>query len=307
MKKNKKTNKKANKKTIGLVLLIIGIIGFFGAFGDNGFSVDTALGSTLFIAIGIFLFAYKKKTKINNQPDNRTATKTSHQEPKTEVIPDGEKDYNLIPNYANGQFLVYEYEENICFIKEDNIDEKFGYVIGNGGKQLLFEFEPENQYDCMAIAIYLNDKKLGYVYSGRIQEMMHDYYHKGWEICAHINKYSTENKTATYKVGFFKPMECFKSKQFSLVKTTKKISEYSNRADNLYWCKEGDVLTIECEGIEEEKYVVYADGCREIGELPSSANNFIEVYNPQRIMGILNSCEEDENGKLNAIITVYLI
>lgn len=301
-----KRNKKINKKNVGLVLLIVGIIGFIGAFTDTGFSADTALGSVFFIAIGIALLAYKKK------PRNTITTTTPqppapHQEPQKEVIPDGEKDYNLIPDYANGQFLVYEYEESICFIKDDNPEEKFGHVIGKGGKQITFEFEPENQYDCMAIAIYLDDKKLGYVYSGRTQEMMHDFHRKGWEICAHINKYSTDRKTATYKVGFFKPLESFESKQFSLVKTTKKIDEYSSRAENLSFCNEGDVLTIERESIVDENYVVYADGYNEIGELPKSAVTFIEEYNPKKIMGIMNSCEEDENGKIKAKITIYLI
>lgn len=72
------------------------------------------------------------------------------------------------------------------------------------------------------------------------------------------------------------------------------------------FCEEGDVLTIECEGLEDN-YIVYADGYREIGELPKSAVNFIEEYNPKKIMGILDSCEEDENGKLKAKITIYLI
>lgn len=304
-----KNNKKTNKKTIGLVLLIIGIIGLFGSFSEGGFSVETALGSACFIAVGIVLFLSEKKQESSTDTATTPQPQPTNQEVKevkTNVIPDGEKDYNLIPDYDDGKFLAYKYEESICFIKDDNPEEKFGYVIGNGGKQLLFEFEPENQYDTMAVAIYLDDKKLGYVYSGRTQEMIHDFYRKGWEVCAHINKYSIEKKTATYKIGFFKPIERFESKQFSLVKTTKRIDEYSNRADNLSFCEEGDVLTIECEGLEDN-YIVYADGYREIGELPKSAVNFIEEYNPKKIMGILNSCEEDENGKLKAKITIYLI
>lgn len=301
-----KKNKKTNKKTIGLVLLIVGIIGFFGAFTDTGFSADTALGSACIIAVGIVLFINKQKPN-NTTTATAPQTPSSHQEPITNDTPDGKKDYNLLPEYTDGMFLAYEYEENICFIKDDTLEERFGYIIGNGGKQLLFEFEPDNKYDCMAIAIYLNDKKLGYVYSGRTQDMIHDYHRKGWEICAHINKYSTENSTATYKIGFYKPFECFENKQFSLVKTTKKIDEYSNRAENLSLCNEGDMLTIECDELTEDSYVVYTDTYDEIGELPKSAVSFIEEYNPKRIMGIMNSCEEDENGKLKAIITIYLI
>lgn len=287
--------KKSKKTIIGIILIIVGVLGMSGS----------VFGGILVIGTGIVLILLDKKSaKTTDATPNITEAL-----PKKEEIPDGEKDYNLLPRYAKetGMFLCYEYEEKICFIKEDNIEEKFGYVIGNGGKQLLFEFEPENQYDCMAVAIYLGENKLGYVYSGQTQEMIHDFYRHDWEICAHLNKYSKEDMTASYKIGFYKPIDRFKSKQFSLVKTTKKISEFENRADNLYWCKEGDFATIELESFEDNNYVVLADGHREVGELPQSAVSFIEDYNPNKIYGIFNSIEEDENGKTKAKITIYLI
>ena len=296
-----KRNKKINKKNVGLVLLIIGIIGFFGAFGDNGFSTDTALGSIIFIAIGIVMFIYKKKPR-------NTITKTApqppapHQEPKKAVIPDGTKNYDLFHDFLDGQFLCYEYEENVFIIGD-----AFDAIVGNGGKQITFEFEPENEYDSKAIALYVEGKKIGYVYQGQTQDMIHSYHKQNRQICAYLNKYSINEKTATYKIGFYKPMEYFESKQFSLVKTTKKIDEYSSRAENLSFCNEGDVLTINRDGFVDENYVVYADRYNEIGELPKSAVTFIEEHNPKRIMGILDSCEEDENGKTKAKITIYLI
>lgn len=303
--------KKSKKMIIGLVLLVIGIIGIFGLFGENGFSGSLLLGSVLLIAGGGVLIWIDKKSK---KATKATHTKTAYKapittEPKKAEVPDGEKDYNRLPYYdkENEMFMCYEYEQKICFIKEDNIEEKFGYIIGNGGKQLIFEFEPENQYDPMAIAICLDGKKLGYVYSGQTQEMIHDFYNKGWQVCAHLNKYSKEEKIATYKIGFYKPIDRFISKQFSLVKTSKKISEFESRAENLYWCKEGDFAIIELDSPTDRNYVVYADECREVGELPQSATNFIEDYNPKMIYGIFNSVEEDENGKKKAKITVYLI
>ena len=294
--------KKSKKFIIGLVLLAVGIIGILGLVGD--FSTELLLGSIGLIVSGVVLILLDKKTT-DTTPVVTEAPPTIT--PKKEETPDGEKDYNRLPNYANGMFRCYEYEEKICFIKEDSIEEKFGYVIGNGGKQLLFEFEPDNKYDSMAVAIYLDDKKLGYVYGGQTQEMIHDFYHKGWEICAHLNKYSTKDMTASYKIGFYKPIDRLISKQFSLVKTTKKISEFENRADNLHWCKEGDFAIIELDSVVDRNYVVLADGYREVGELPQSAVSFIEEYSPNKIYGIFNSCEEDENGKLKAKITVYLI
>lgn len=302
-----KKNKKTNQMVIGLVLLAIGIIGFFGSFSEAGFSGETAFGSVCFIVAGAILIFLEKKGKKNVTTKPTPPITRNRTETETKPIPDGEKDFHLLPSYANGQFLCYEYEENICFIKEDNLEEKFGYVVGNGGKQITFEFEPDNPYDCMAVVILLDGKKIGYVYSGQTQQMMHDFVRKGWEICAHINKYSKERKTATYKIGFYKPTECFKSKQFSLTKTSKKISEFENRADNLYWCKEGDFAIIKLDSIVDRNYVVLADGHREVGELPKAATTFIEDHNPNKIFGIFNELEEDDNGKLKAKITVYLI
>ena len=216
--------KKSKKMIIGFVLLAIGVIGIFGLLGE--FSSDVLLGSLASIIIGVVLILLDKKSKKTTvtttsapQTPNITNTPTPSKPKKVET-PDGEKDYNLFPCYSDGKFLCYEYEEKICFIKDDNIDEKFGYVIGNGGKQLVFNFEPDNQYDSMAIAIYLNNNKLGYVYSGQIQDMIHSYFRKGWEVCAYLNKYSKETKTATYKIGFYKPKDRVENKQFSLVKTT---------------------------------------------------------------------------------------
>jgi len=197
-------------------------------------------------------------------------------------------------------------KQKICFIKDDNIEEKFSYVIGNGGKKVQFQFEPDNPYDSMAVAIYLEDKKLGYVYNGQTQEMIHSYHKQGRLICGYLNKYSVEERTATYKIGFYKPLDYFENKQFTLTKTTKRIDEYTTRAENLEDCAEGDFLLIEKEFLGEN-YIVFNDSNDEIGELPKSAVNFIEEYCPDKICGIFNSLEEDENGKTKAKITIYLI
>ena len=165
-----KRNKKINKKNVGLVLLIIGIIGFIGAFTDTGFSVDTALGSVFFIAIGIVLLAYRKKPR-NTITTTAPQSPAPHQEPKKEVIPDGTKNYDLFHDFIDGQFLCQEYEENVCIIGD-----AFDAIVGNGGKQITFEFEPENEYDSKAIALYVEGKKIGYVYQGQTQDMIHSYH-----------------------------------------------------------------------------------------------------------------------------------
>ena len=292
--------KKSKKFIIGIILIAVGIIGIFGLIEE--FSSDLLLGSIAIGAGGALLLWLDKKAK--NTTD-ATPTLTTPALEKAE-IPDGEKDYDLFFEYLEGQFLCYQYEKEICFIKDDNIEEKFGYVIGNGGKKLLFDFEPDNPYDDMAVAIYLGDKKIGYVHQGRTQEMIHSYHKQGRHICGYLNKYSVENHTATYKIGFYKHIDYFENKQFTVTKTAKKIDDYTSRADNLSNCNEGDFLVIEKEFLGEN-YIVFNDNNDEIGVLPKSAVNFIEEYCPDKIYGIFNSLEEDENGKIKAKITVYLI
>lgn len=300
-----KQKKKTNKTVIGVVLLIVGIIGLFGSFGESGFSAATAFGSVCCIVSGAILLYLENKAKkpADTTPQLETTPSAPATEtPKEKAIPDGTKNYDLFNDFLDGQFLCYEYEENVCLIEDS-----FDAIVGNGGKQITFEFEPENEYDSKAVALYVEGKKIGYVYRGKIQDMIHSYYKQGRKICGYLNKYSAAEKTATYKIGFYKPAESFESKQFSLTKTTKKIDEYTTRAENLSFCKEGDVLTVENESVIEDNYVVYVDGYAEIGELPKSAVNFINENNPRKIYGILNTVEEDENGKLKAKITVYLI
>ena len=293
--------KKSKKMIIGLVLLAIGVIGILGLLGE--FSSDVLLGSLISIVIGavlIWLDKKPKKTTVSTTSAPQTSTPTPS-EPKKEEIPDGEKDYNLFHELLDGQFLCYEYENKICLT-----DDAFEHIVGNGGKQITFDFEPENEYDKKAVALYVEGEKIGYVYQGKTQDMIHSYHKQGRTICGYLNKYSVTENTATFKIGFYKPMDYFESKQFSLVKTTKKIDDFSNRADNLSACDEGDLLIIEKEFLDDN-YIVTTDTCDEIGELPKSAINFIEENCPRKIYGILDSCEEDENGKLKAKITVYLI
>ena len=301
-----KKNRKAKKMIIGLVLLIVGIIGFFGSFGESGFDAETAFVSVCFVVAGAILIYLDKKQKKTTIPAPATTASAQPQppkeEPKKETIPDGTKNYDLFNEFLDGQFLCYEYEENVCLIED-----AFDAIIGNGGKQITFKFEPENEFDDKAVSLSVEGKKIGYVYRGKIQDMIHSYYKQGRQICGYLNKYSAAERKATYKIGFYKPADYFENKQFSLVKTTKKIDEYTTRAENLSYCDEGDVVTIECDSFADDSYVVYADGYDEIGELPKSAVNFIEENNPKKIYGILNTIEEDDNGKLKAKITVYLI
>ena len=302
--------KKGKKFIIGIVLITFGVVGLFGLFGNTDDKAALAGGSVLLIAGGAALVYLDKKNPA-------AATKNTVSAPAPAIVPaanvapapaaekksvpDGEKNYNLFEDVTDGAALCYEYEESLCLF-----DGAFDHIPGNGGKALTFKQEPENPHDEKAVAVYLNGAKIGYIYRGTVQDMFNDYTKRGWRVSGYLNKYSVSNNKATYKIGFYKPLDIFESKRFSLSKIKKKIDEYTTREDNLLNCDEGDVLTIEYEDADD-CFVVFNDIYEEVGELPKSAANFINENEHKKIVGILDACGENDDGKTKAQITVYLV
>lgn len=291
--------KKGKKFIIGIVLIVIGIIGLFGLFGNTDDKAALAGGSVLLMAGGaVFVFLDKK----NPAPPAKKSENVVHA-PTAEKkgIPDGEMNYNLFEDVVDGATLCYECEESLCLL-----DGAFDYIPGNGGKSLTFKQEPENTHDEKAVAVYLNGSKIGYIYRGTVQDMFNDYIKRGWRVSGYLNKYSVNDSKATYKIGFYKPLDIFESKRFYLSKIKKKIDEYTTREDNLLNCDEGDVLTIEYE-VADDCFVVFNDIYEEVGELPKSATSFINENDHKKIVGILDACDENDDGKTKAEISVYLV
>ena len=216
----------------------------------------------------------------------------------------GKRDYNLFEEFEDGYILAYSYEPRIVFLI-DTIEETFPLVIGNAGKTLDFVQEPENPYDEKAIAIYLNSNKIGYVHRGGIQDMIHDCIMRNWRFWGYLNKYSIEEKTATYKIASYKPHELYVSKQFSLIKTRKRVDASCIRADNLLICEIGEVLSVE-EDDAEGAYIVYSSRYDEIGELPKRAVLFLEDNAERNPLIVLDELEDDDDGYPNAKIKIYL-
>ena len=67
--------------------------------------------------------------------------------------------------------------------------------------------EPENEYDPNAVAVYsVHTMKLGYLYKGKLQSMVHDYINKDYTILANIVENNiTENKVVI-ALFFYKPI-----------------------------------------------------------------------------------------------------
>ncbi len=247
---------------------------------EMGMFISCLIGT----AFCFFMAHYVKKKYIPSMPNNTVAT-------KTETVPDGQMNYNLFEEIAEGSILQYEYETEF-FLSENALE----YINGNGGKGVNFIQETNNAYDSAAVAIYLNDHKLGYVYRGGIQDMINDWIKRKHFFIGYINKYSVTNKSATIKIGFYKPLDSFPSYEATLVKTKKKIDEYTTREDNLNSCEAGDTITVEFDS-DENQAIVYDDYYQEIGELPAKAFKFCEEYEDRDIKGIVTECEYNEDAE----------
>lgn len=236
------------------------------------------------------------KSDITNQL-NLDNTKTAAQPLKDEVAR-----YSTLPDVIDENVLVYSYEKNICFFGDG-----INYVSGNVGKDLNFVQEPENEYDNKAVAIYLNGNKLGYVYrSDPTQGMINDWIRRGEYFYGFLNKYSPSNNSATFKIGFYKPLAKFPSKTFSLVKTSKRIDEITKRSDNISSCSEGESVSVEYDSFDDT-FVVYSDTYQEIGELPKSALNFLSGSEYENIVGTIEELEDEFESSPKAKVKIYIV
>lgn len=247
--------------------------------------------------------AVLKVRKLHNEENittkEKAETEETHQKSETTTPNSVYYDFETV---VDNSVLCYEYDDNICLC-----DNTFSLASENIGKNLILLQEPENEYDNKAVAIYLDDTKLGYLYKGNIQKMANDWLNREDTYSAYINKIDSAENKVYFRIGFYRPLDKFDSKTFSLTKTSKKINDYETRKDNLQLVDEGDTVYIEYND-ETETYIVYADEhcCSEIGELPASASTFIEENYHKKIVGIVTNYDKFED-KPKVKATIYLV
>ena len=217
-------NKGKNKPFVaGVIITSMGAWGLFAAIKETEDVSSLVGGSLLFLFIGVILLvcASISDNKKRNAPALTPTPLASDLPPippqKAPKVQEGERDYNLFEVILNGWVLRYEYEDRLCLD-----DGAINLIINNGGAPLTFRQEPDNPHDGAAVAVYLGDNKLGYIYRGNIQKMINDWIKRGELFSGYINKYSTSDNSATYKIGFYKPLNKYKSKRFEIVKTGKR-------------------------------------------------------------------------------------
>ena len=214
--------------------------------------------------------------------------------------PESEKDYDLFDDYDadDETYLAYSYEENLAFA--DTV-----VLTGNGGKVITFKQEPDNEHDKNAVAVYLNDIKVGYLYRGRTQDMVNDWISRDMPFWSYVNKIDTINNKATIKIGFYRSLSELAMKKFRLTRITKKADEFgSSRCDNVGCCSEGDLVEYTT-SFDSDNYIITDECGEELGELGAKAVEFIDEHEDSIKFMRINNIEDTDSGGYKADIEIF--
>lgn len=299
---------------ISLISFLIYSIDLFKSFFFTVFiiSLFVTVGGAVFTAIIVYkaIAALKEKQCANenvistysHNSANSLNKGNSVKNDVSENDSDEKKvDCNLLNTITYENKLKYEYEKEM-FVTEEG----WQNIPGNLGNVLSFVKEPDNQYDENAVAIYAGQNKLGYVYKGKNQDMINDWINSDRYLSGYLSRYSLSEKKASYRIGFYASLLPYPNKIFSLIKTGKKIDEFCKRSDNISMCNEGDAISAELDA-ESFSYVVYNDMYEEIGELPKSAEKFLNDHDFDEIVGTIEEMDYDCDSAPKIKVKIYLL
>ena len=307
-------NKKGKLRWWHILIILFLLGGFMSLVDSIKASAHPALYFTLLgiavvaiLAGAFFLFRHLTKTPETEEknPEPEPAPKPVKQKPSETThsasgqlfIPEKDRqNYHFLPNVIDDMALKYSYEAHLVMLPDVC---GVADLIGKTGKSLDIVLEPENEYDPRAVALYLEEKKIGYVHKGRLQDMIHDWIERGDEIRCCLKRLTAED--AYFLIGFYKDFDYFKGRTFKLVGVTKKDGEGISRASNAEVLSPGDSVWV---FVDDDKYIV-TDGPLDFGELPKAAIEYAE--GASRIVGKVEECDFDDNGKPEIYVTIYPI
>ena len=109
---------------------------------------------------------------------------------------------------VDGCVLAYSYDD-VKFYPPTELISKISKGKLQVGSELRLVQEPENTYDHGAVALYLNNQKIGYLLRNRLQDMANEYISKGWPVKASLVslKKSKGEYQGFIELAFFRPGE----------------------------------------------------------------------------------------------------
>lgn len=299
---------KMSKDWMSIVLMVAIVFGLLGVVG-----IDEIAGKIFFGVIGIaalllFIRRTSKKRieryKTNHQADHVSQVSST---PVTPYNPQNPMNTHTnmqpkesrpckpeLPTTSCGFPMKYSYEPQIAFAPGQIPDFRLIAL----GDDLVFTPEPENTYDPNAIVISNKHQKLGYVFQGNMQEMIHDYQKRGDSVIGKVSDIDFNALKIKYLIGFYKEKRRWRPAPYDTALLTGNTSEEIQ--DNISMMNIGDVVTVDYD-YEKERYEVHDGGWSIIGYLPKK----LEKYADEEVEFVIDEIGTKDNDKYFVCIAVY--
>lgn len=233
----------------------------------------------------------KDKTSKKNIQDEKTSPMSEKKSMTNSSLPMSneiknttKKLYNCLPeNYLFNIPLAYSYDYvKVCIIKGQEPDITKLQI----GMEVELKQEPNNQYDNKAVAILVNDEKIGYMYKGQLKDMANDFIS---HMKSYVFGYITEikNNEIYLNLGYYKKLypKYAHSTTFKLTGTgALEIQE------NLSYCSEDDEVEF---NFDYDKDCYAAETPDLIGYAPKNKNEIIK--NADKYYSFISSIDEKED------------
>lgn len=287
------------------LLILVSIQGHFDE-NPGAFIFGLLIGVVL-----IYLGVRKKKDAAETQENPVNAAETQQntennvqtQQPPIEVketpttsqmhkdSPRNDSQVLTIPSKFMQMPLAYNYD-NVSIFTPDDIAVAIDFPALPLGATLSLRQEPENPYDSGAIAVYLEDQKIGYLYRNKLQEMANDFIKSHCPIFAAIQAVNDDEHKIEIALAYYRPkLHTGKTKSFKL--TGNRNQEMQ---EAILFANEGDEIFVDYD-FEKDKY-----SAGDLGYFPKSAEKYLE----DDPFVVISSIKLDENDKYVVTVEVEI-
>lgn len=222
------------------------------------------------------------------------------QTPAPEVAPAPEADVVEFPGKI-GQFVpAYHYEDvDLCTLDETIFD----VPDFAPGAALTLKHEPENEHDPHDVALFLDGRKVGYLYRGKLQDMANDWLATRRPVLAILTAVDDDAKKARIALAFYDVTRFKKLLRLHPNARTYRLTGNANAEmqENIELCSRGDLCDLDYD-FDKEKYLVSAGV--DIGYLPASAARLVEDAGEDACEVFVASTGTSDSGR--AVVEVYV-
>lgn len=201
----------------------------------------------------------------------------------------------MLPRQIGGVPVAYQYQEVDIAMTSEVVND---FSVFRPGDVITFIPEPSNPYDPKAIQLLANNQLLGYVYRGKIQDMLNDFLKFGEPVHGMVFSVRPDEKKITYSVGFYRPARP-KSHGKMLASGRLTTNAGVEAQDNISVCDEGDEVSVDYDYEKERYEVSYMDY---IGCLPKKLEQYADTAT-----FVIDEVGENESGKQYVVVGAYAV